>query len=262
MVLANSASIAAPAGLVSLVIPCCGMLEYTKLCVPSIIRNTREPFELIFVDIGSLDGTVEYIAGLREGLSRRVRVEITRAPTDLKIKDAVRDALKKTRGEFVCLLNNDTVVTPKWLDALIALANVSPTHGLVGPMSNCAAEGQLVETVPYRLGPKKDAQPGDPLLDVSAVDAFARDFAGSERGKWIQVENLGGFCLLMRRVVLEQIRPALDEWSDQKLFDTNIVSAKARQAGFQCVVCRDMYIHHFGTRTFSHGAPQAMEQGA
>jgi hypothetical protein len=36
--------------LVSILIPCCGMAEYTKLCVPSILRHTREPFELIFID--------------------------------------------------------------------------------------------------------------------------------------------------------------------------------------------------------------------
>jgi len=52
-------SIASPQGLVSILIPCCGMLEYTKLCVPSVLRCSREPFELIFLDIGSLDGTAK-----------------------------------------------------------------------------------------------------------------------------------------------------------------------------------------------------------
>ena len=27
--------------LVSIMIPCCGMLEYTKLCVPSVLRHSR-----------------------------------------------------------------------------------------------------------------------------------------------------------------------------------------------------------------------------
>ena len=141
--------------LVSLVVPCCGMVEYTKLCVQSVLRCSREPFELIFLDVGSLDGTAEYLAGLRDGLQNRVRVEICRAATDLDISDAGREALQKAHGEFVCLLNNDTVVTPGWLDALTGLAKVSEAFGLVGPMSNYAAPPQLVETVPYRLGPKK-----------------------------------------------------------------------------------------------------------
>src|ERR1043166_4769867 len=138
-------SIASPTGLVSIIIPCCGMLEYTKLCVPSVLRNTPENFELIFLDIGSLDGTAEYLAGLRDGLAHKLRVEICRAQTDLDIKNTCREALNKAHGNYVCLLNNDTVVTPHWLGLLIALTQMSDTIGMAGPMSNYAAEEQRVE---------------------------------------------------------------------------------------------------------------------
>ncbi len=245
----NTLSITSPPGLVSLVIPCCGMLEYTRICVPSVLRHSREPFELIFLDIGSLDGTAEYLAGLRDGLVSRLRVEICRAATDLDISAACKEALAKARGEFVCLLNNDTVVTPKWLAALTALAKMSDGIGLVGPMSNYAAPPQLVETVPYRLGPKKGARPGEALVDMDAVQSFARDFAGTNRGKWVESERLGGFCLLIRRAVLDRVGPGLNEWTDLSLFDSDILSAKARQAGFTLACCRDLFIHHFGTRT-------------
>jgi hypothetical protein len=76
-------------------------------------------------------------------------------------------------------------------------------------MSNYAAPPQLVETVPYRLGPRKDAT----LLDVEAVQRFAREFAGEHKRKWLQTERLGGFCLLIRRAVLERVGPGLNEWS-------------------------------------------------
>jgi GT2 family glycosyltransferase len=251
-------SITSPQGLVSILIPCCGMLDYTKLCVPSVLRYSREPYELMFIDIGSLDGTAEYLAGLRDGLASRLRVEVCRAATDLDIKQTCQEALKKARGQFVCLLNNDTVVTQKWLDAMVALAQFSEGHGLVGPMSNYAAPPQLVETVPYRVGPKKGARLGEPLVDVEAIQNFARDFAGENKGKWLTVAppaRLGGFCLLIRRTVLDRVGTALNEWSDLSLFDSDIVSAKAHQAGFTLVCCRDLFIHHFGTRTFAHGAP-------
>ena len=80
MVTTNNISIAAPPGLVSIIIPCCGMLDYTKLCVPSVLRHSREPYELIFLDIGSLDGTAEYLAGVRDAAP--VRVEVVRTPAD------------------------------------------------------------------------------------------------------------------------------------------------------------------------------------
>ena len=252
-------SVASQGVLVSILVPCCGMLEYTKLCVPSVLRHSRSPIELIFLDIGSLDGTAEYLAGIKAASSNRV--EIVRTPTDMGISDACKEALAQARGEYLVLLNNDTVVTEGWLNQLISLAGASPAFGMVGPMSNYAAPPQLVETVPYRVKPKKGKNPGrfaanEILVDVDAVNLFAREFRENTKGKWMEVERLGGFCVLLKREVLDKIGLVnLHKWTDLSLFDTDILSAKARQAGFTLACCRDLFIHHFGTRTFSHGAP-------
>ena len=247
-------SVATVKDLVSIVVPCCGMLEYTRLCVPSVLEHSREPYELVFLDVGSLDGTHEYLQGLKTGLAGRIRVEIVRTPTDLGIKDACREALGRTRGDYVVLLNNDCVVTNGWLNQLIGLATFSPTMGLVGPMSNYAAEPQLVAPVPYRTGgASAKAKVGDALLDVAAVEQFARRHREEQARKWIHVERLGGFCLLAKREVLAKVGPSLEPWTDLGLFDTDILSAKAREAGYQLAVARDLFVHHFGTRTFAAG---------
>jgi hypothetical protein len=51
---------------------------------------------------------------------------------------------------------------------------------MTGPMSNFAAAEQLVETVPYRMRPRKGKgrRPGaaDNLVDTEAVYAFAQEF--------------------------------------------------------------------------------------
>jgi hypothetical protein len=133
----------------AIVVPRCGQLEYTNLCVLSLLKHTRQPFELIFHDIGSLDGTAEYLAGLASAAP--IRVEMFRTATDLGIADAVQVALKLCRGVFVVLLNNDAVVTDAWLNQLVGLAHMTSAIGLVGPMSNYAAPPQLVEKVPYRI---------------------------------------------------------------------------------------------------------------
>jgi len=82
-------SVLAPVGLVSILIPCCWQLEYTMLCLPSVLRYSRSPYELIFVDIGSLDWTPEYLAGVADAAP--VRVEVVRTPTDLGIAQAVQE---------------------------------------------------------------------------------------------------------------------------------------------------------------------------
>jgi GT2 family glycosyltransferase len=134
--------------------------------------------------------------------------------------------------------------------------------GMVGPVSNYAAPPQLVETVPYRVGPKKTphsqgkADGTHWLVDVNAVSSFAKKWQEENKGKWQEVNRLGGFCLLLKRAVLDRIG-SFDKGSDLALFDSDVLSAKARQAGFTLACCRDLYVHHFGTRTFAHGAPKA-----
>jgi GT2 family glycosyltransferase len=250
-------SIANPSGLVSILVPCCGQLEYTKLCLPALLKHTRQPFELIFLDIGSLDGTAEFLAGFAVG-APQLRVEVVRTATDLGIAQVVEDAVKLARGEYLALVNNDCVVTDGWLAQLVSLAGMSPAIGLAGPMSNYAAPPQLVEQVPYRVGPTRgEGGPGE-LLDVAAVDGFARQWREEHRGKWQEAERLGGFCVVVKREVLKRIGH-LREAGDLALFDTDLLSAKARQAGFKLTVCKDLFVHHFGTRTFAQGAPGTEE---
>jgi len=255
--------IAVAGQLVTILIPCCGMLEYTKLCVPSILKHTRMPYELIFLDVGSLDGTAEYLAGLATGLAN-VRIEVVRTASDLGIPQACREALDKCRGDFLVLLNNDTIVTRGWIAQLIGLMSQSATTGMVGPMSNYAAEPQAVETVPYRSGPRKSPRAEDTsgsraLIDVDALQSFADQLREQNKGKFIQVDRLGGFCLMLKREVYKRLNQqgGLNNLTDLGIFDTDILSAKARQLGYTLAVCRDLFIHHFGTRTFAHGAPTA-----
>ena len=114
-----------------------------------------------------------------------------------------------------------------------------------------------MEAVAYRSSTDPGIGLSGDLLDVAAVDRYAAGFHKENKGNWLYAERLGGFCLLVKREVLDKIGPALNEWSDLSLFDTDILSAKAHQAGFSLAVCRDLFVHHFGTRTFAHGQAEA-----
>jgi len=61
-------------------------------------------------------------------------------------------------------------------------------------------------------------------VDVGAVEAFARGFREKNKGKWVETDRLGGFCLILKKEALVKIGP-LDPWSDLSLFDTDILSS-------------------------------------
>jgi GT2 family glycosyltransferase len=208
--------------------------------------------------------------------------------TNLGFPAAINQGLKFARGEYLVLLNNDVVVTEGWLDQLVALANIRPSEesaeserqlddwdlgerenvtvidfkdvmgamnaadatpppvpsaaaereppiGLVGPMSNYAAPPQLVEDVPY--------------ADLKEMHAFACRWREEHRGQWFTVPKLSGFCLLLKRAVYEAIG-GLDERFGLGFFDDDDLALRARRAGFQLAVAHDLFVHHFGSRTF------------
>ena len=108
--------------------------------------------------------------------------------------------------------------------------------GLAGPMSNYAAPPQLVEGVPYR--------------DLEGMHVFAQRWRDEHRGQWFTVPKLSGFCVLMKRAVYDAIG-GLDEQFGLGLFDDDDLAERARRAGFELAVAHDLFVHHFGSRTFA-----------
>src|SRR5215468_1544810 len=73
-------------GLASVVVPCFGQLELLRLCAPRLLRHTRAPCELLFLDVGSLDGTAEYLDGL--AAAAPLPVEVVHADPGLSLPAA------------------------------------------------------------------------------------------------------------------------------------------------------------------------------
>jgi GT2 family glycosyltransferase len=201
-----------------------------------------------------LDGTADYLAGA--AAASPVRLEVVRAAADSGFQKACGEALERARGEFVVWLNNDTIVTDGWLEQLVALCSGHDLIGMVGPMSNFAPGPQRAGQVPYRIGSKRRLPPDQDrpaerdLADIDTVDQFAREWREKHRGQWFEAEQLGGFCLLVRRAVLQRVG-FLDEQSERGVFDANALCRRVRQAGYHLACCQDLFIHHFGSRVVS-----------
>jgi len=101
--------------------------DLVRDCLNSIYENPpREPFEIILVDDASTDQTGEMVRELFP------EVRLLRNETNENYARANNRGLDEARGEFVLLLNNDTIVLPLALDRMISFLRSRPEAGMVG----------------------------------------------------------------------------------------------------------------------------------
>jgi radical SAM protein with 4Fe4S-binding SPASM domain len=234
--------------LVSIVILTFNQLKYTKQCVESIERNTPEPHEIIFVDNGSSDGTRNYLEKYAKK-NDHDHVMLILNDENKGFAGGNNQGIAQAKGKYIVLLNNDVVVTEHWLERLIAHLKTHPDIGMVGPMSNSVSGPQLVPNVPY----------GDAM---KAMQKFARDFTAGNAGKTTDILRLVGFCLLIKKEVIDVIG-GLDENYVSGNFEDDDLCLRTFIAGYKNIIAHDVFIHHYGSMTFKGNAidHQAAMQG-
>jgi len=113
---------------VSIVMPVCNMLGFTKLCIDYIRKNTIVPYELVIVDNGSTDGTQEYF----KELSKELEVRYLRNEINLGPIIAINQGIKASKYEYICQIHNDVVIFEKgWLKKIVSIMEGDPTIGIV-----------------------------------------------------------------------------------------------------------------------------------
>jgi GT2 family glycosyltransferase/glycosyltransferase involved in cell wall biosynthesis len=202
-------------------------LAHTRACLESIERSTPEPHELVLVDNGSTDGTVEF---LRDWVARHDNAKLVVNAENRGFAGGNNQALALAEGEHLVLLNNDTVVADGWLSRLVDAA----AGGLSGPVSNYVVGRQLVP-IDYTT--------------LEEVPAWAARWAGAHMGRREPAARLVGFCLLFSRAVLDAVG-GLDETFGAGNFEDDDYCLRARLAGFPLTIARDAFVHHTGSQTF------------
>jgi GT2 family glycosyltransferase/spore maturation protein CgeB len=217
------------AELTSIVIRTSNGLEFTRRCVESVQIGTDEPYELIFVDNGSTDGTVEY---LRRTVPSATLLENRE---NRGIPAAANQGIRAARGRQIVLLDNDAVVTRGWLRKLLAVLERDPSTGLVGPCTNWPEGDQQVE-LGYR--------------DLADLDRSVREWSRGREGRSREVAELNGFCLLIHRELINRVG-LFDESYGLGLCEDKDYCQRSTAAGYRNWIADDAFVHHFGGRTFA-----------
>ena len=101
--------------------------DLLRECITSVHQNTQTPHEVIVVDNGSVDGSVEMV---RKDFPKDILI----ANADNKgFSAANNQGLRAAHGDFFLLLNNDTKVHPGALDNLVGFLEKNGQAGACGP---------------------------------------------------------------------------------------------------------------------------------
>ena len=104
----------------------------TKPYIKNLYEFTNpDDFELIIIDNGSTDGTVEYLTQLEK---EKTNVKVIYNSENLGYSKGNNQGIKIAEGEVIGLFNNDIYFNDKkWLKKMLDFIKNAENHGLISP---------------------------------------------------------------------------------------------------------------------------------
>jgi GT2 family glycosyltransferase len=217
----------------SVVIPVHNRATITQQCLDALLAEPEDEIvrQFVVVDDGSTDMTPSLLDTYRD------RVLVIRNETALGFAGACNAGVAAADGEFLVLLNNDTVPTSGWLSALVNYAVQHPAAAVVGakllfPNDTVQHAGVVIglNSLPHHI---YAGFPADhPATSVSRrfqiVTAACTLF---RRGPW---QELGGLDMAFR-----------NGWEDVDY------CLRAGEAGHEIHYCAESVVYHLESATRS-----------
>jgi GT2 family glycosyltransferase len=164
--------------------------HFLEDCLCSIQKQTypANRFEIILVDNASRDGSAAFV---RE---RFPQVQLIENKSNVGYASGNNLGFRKAKGNLIALLNNDTVVEPQWLEALVDAILLDPRVGAVSSKIYFKNRPGIINNAGLCL-----------LPDGSGCD---RGFHAPDQGQFNSPTEVFGACgagMLMRRELFDDV---------------------------------------------------------
>jgi len=204
--------------------------ESTQACLESLKPTLGVRDQVVVVDNGSTDATPRR-------LGRYPWVDVVTNQENRGFAGGCNDGAAVARHDVLVFLNNDTVLSGRWLDPLIVPFDEDATVGATGPRSNFVSGPQVAEGASYLRG------------DTSGMRRFARVWAQDHRAQTTDTERLVGFCLAVRRDVFDQVG-GFDTAYGIGGYEDDDLCRRIVASGHRLLIAHESFVHHEGHQTF------------
>lgn len=218
---------------VSIVIPVYNGINFVPDCVGSFFQApTSIRFEVILIDNVSTDGTRE---ALRELTRLHPNLHLIENEVNAGFAGAINQGAAQARGEFLAICNSDIIVTPGWLDRLVASMQADPTLAVVSPMTNYVGEGPQLDQEAIEVTPE-------------TANLYAQKVAARSGTHYVP-SRLVFFCVLLRKHYFDLLGGIAGVYGLGNYEDDDYC-LRARLSGYRLGVVPGSFVFHYGSRTF------------
>lgn len=210
-------------------------------------RACTRRFDIVVVwDHGPNQRLLNYL----RKLSRRGGIILDTTPRNLGFLGAVNHGLRRCPNRDIVLLNADTIVHGDWFDRLYRISRACPDTGTITPM------GSFAELVSF----PSPRHPADVTSrrTTAVLDRACQAAAGKR--PWQEIPVGVGFCMYITRRALNRIGGLDGRWVFRGYGEEVDFCLRAKAAGFKNLAALNVFVAHFGNRSFGPGKKALVAQ--
>lgn len=205
-------------------------------CLSSVSMLTYSNYEVILIDNGSTDGSVDYA---KEVLPKIKVIEVNK---NIGFPAAVNMGIKQSSSVYTVTLGNDTKVDRHWLEELVKIADLDEDVGSCQSKILTLADPRIIDSV--GLGITKNG------------NVFQIGYHIKDEGQYDEVKEVLGACsaaVLYRRQALIQIGGFDDDFF--AYYEDVDVALRLRSADWKCLYIPTAIVYHVGSGTGKEKSP-------
>ena len=198
---------------------------FLEKCLGSLQRQSLRNFEVILVDNGSTDSSVEFVT------NHFPQLTVVPLPKNLGFCGGNNEGIKRSGGKWIILLNNDTEVVPEFLNAIHQATQTHSDAGMFACKMLFADSPSVIENCGFAVSPAGTAQ-----------EIGRGEVNRGQYGPDLEPFGPSGGAAVYSRAMLDKIGLLDDDFF--LIYEDFDLAMRARLQGFRCRFVPEAVVFH------------------